>query len=1186
MKSSRISKLAAIFIAFIMVFSESVPVLAEIADPSNITINSLDDFMSFASKCSLDTWSEGKTVTLNTDLYLSDSDFQCIPIFSGTFDGAGHRVIGVNLTSAGSEQGFFRYLQSGGIIKNLTIVGTVVPSGTKCNVGGFVGNNSGSVQNCVFAGIVSGETTVGGIVGLNTESGTITGCKTRGTISGKKNTGGICGKNLGSVLKSTGSCSVNTTSADTKVSMDNIDLDINSAIDDLTSINENEEEDKTLTSHTDTGGVVGYSSGIIQGCTNTGVIGYQHMGYNVGGIVGRQSGYVAGCTNSGTVYGRKDVGGIVGQTEPYIIKNMSDDVLSQLQTELNKLQNLINDSLDDASASSDSISAQLTDISGYTDLARDNAKSLADQTTDFVDTNINEINDIGAEVSNTLDKMVDVLDDVESASDMSTKALKQFKKALGTLEDASDSGEDAVKSAEQSVEDLIEANGHAKDAVEDMTNALKTLADSISTNGMDMNDVISSLNDLVGGMRDLSDATQSAQNALDDFNNALSNINSLGDLLNPDTNKELILALSELSASLAAINKAISSSADTLELLLGNISIDEEKVQEALKLFDEAYVNLNDAMASGTEALKNLNDTLGHISDAAGDLGDALSQMADATGTVTKASSYLTDSVSELGDLVEDLSNEEPIEFSELGDDFRTTSDNLYSSLNNISEGLNNLNDTVTSSTKEFINNARAINNQFNTIMNLVITSITDLQNNGNKGTDLSQYIQDTSDNDINKTRLGKVADSHNIGEIQADRNVGGIVGSMDIEYDLDPESDISSTNIFRTTFETKSVLEGCVNDGKIIGKKDCIGGIAGRMNLGTVIECENYGDTESTSGDYVGGITGMSGATVRNSYSKCTLNGKNYIGGIAGSGNKIDSCYSIVSIETGDECLGSIAGKGDIKTGKINNNYFVSDTIAGIDSISYSGCAEPISFDELRNEEGMPSNFLSFTITFIADDVTIETIPVKYGDRLYNVEIPEVPEKKGYYGKWPELATEKVSESVVAEAEYTPWIEVVASTEMENEGKKSLALAEGQFTDDAELHVKESIAEIPKDAKSSEHVEVWDVSLSNTGVSADDVVPIRLLNEGGGKAHVWQLENGIWKEVEADANGHYLKISMKGTKATFCVASNNIQFDNKQLIGTCILGTAFVVYIINEIKKKFRRKKYSNEKQSIKTKQ
>lgn len=1183
MKNRRMSKIVAILIALIMIFSDSIPVLAEIVDPSSITISSVDEFMSFVSKCSLDTWSENKTVILKNDLDLGGMDFNSIPIFSGTFDGAGHSIIGINISSAGSEQGFFRYLESGGTIKDISIVGTIAPGGSKCDVGGIVGNNSGSVQDCVFAGIVSGDTTVGGIVGLNNESGVVTGCATRGTISGEKNTGGICGKNLGSVLKCSSSCNVNTTSTDTKVSMDDIDLDIYSTIDNLTTISANEEEDKTLTSHTDTGGVVGYSSGIIQGCTNTGTVGYQHMGYNVGGIVGRQSGYLVGCSNSGTVYGRKDVGGIVGQTEPYIIMNMSDDVLSQLQTELNKLQSLINDSLDEASASSDSISAQLTDISGYTDTARDDAKTLSDKTQDFVDNNINEINDIGAEISNSIDKMTDVLDNVEAASDTSTKALKEIKKALNSMEDASDEGEDAIKSAEDAVDDLIVASSNAQDAIVDFKNGLKTLGDAVSTDGMSTDYVNKAIADLSGSMKDLSTAIQGSQTALDNLNNALSNMSDLNDLLDPESRNNLFSALSELNSSLAAMNGALIASTDALAYLLENITIDEEKVQEALKLFDESFAHLNDAMANAAKSLKKINDTLEYAVDASDDLSSALSKMSDATGTITKASSYLTDAVSEFGDLVEELSNEEPIEFSELGDDFRTTGDSLYSSLNNISEGLDGLNNTISSSTKNFINNVKAINNQFNTVMNLVITSITDLQISGDD-TDLSNYILDTSDEYIKQTRLGKVADCQNSGEVLADRNVGGIVGTMDIEYDLDPETDLSSTNLFRTTFETRSVLEGCVNDGKITGKKDCIGGVVGRMSLGTVLECENYGNTESTDGDYVGGIAGITEATLRDSYSKCTLEGKDYIGGIAGSGIKIDSCYSIVNIEDGVECIGAIAGEGDVGNGKITDNYFVSDKIAGIDGISYSGCAEPISFDDLSSKDGLPSKFVSFTITFVADDVTVETIPVKYGDRLYSIELPEVPPKDGYYGKWPDFATEEVTGSIVADAEYIPWEKVIASTELESEGKKSLGLAEGQFSDEAVLHVTDSSDEPPKEAKASEHVTVWDVSLLGTNITDSDIVPVRLLNEGGGKAHVWHKIDGEWEEVKADVNGHYLKIDMTGTKETFCIASNSLQFDKKSIIGACFIGAAFIVYIITYIKNKIKNKKEGklNKKQKI----
>lgn len=64
----------------------------------------------------------------------------------------------------------------------------------------------------------------------------------------------------------------------------------------------------TINVVTDTGELVGYSSGLVLGCSNSGAVDYPHIGYNVGGIVGRSCGHVANCANHGVVLGRKDVG--------------------------------------------------------------------------------------------------------------------------------------------------------------------------------------------------------------------------------------------------------------------------------------------------------------------------------------------------------------------------------------------------------------------------------------------------------------------------------------------------------------------------------------------------------------------------------------------------------------------------------------------------------------------------------------------------------------------------------------------------------------------------------------------------------------------------------------------------------------------------------------------------------------
>ena len=65
------------------------------------------------------------------------------------------------------------------------------------------------------------------------------------------------------------------------------------------------------------GGIAGTISGTVTGCMNSAEIGYLHTGYNVGGIAGLNSGFTGDCINNGNVRGRRDIGGIIGQSEPF-----------------------------------------------------------------------------------------------------------------------------------------------------------------------------------------------------------------------------------------------------------------------------------------------------------------------------------------------------------------------------------------------------------------------------------------------------------------------------------------------------------------------------------------------------------------------------------------------------------------------------------------------------------------------------------------------------------------------------------------------------------------------------------------------------------------------------------------------------------------------------------------------------
>ena len=306
------------------------------ADGSEVTISSAKELVSFSKNCALDTWSQGKTVRLTADIDLTAVDFAPIPTFGGTFLGDGHTISGLRIDASGSRMGLFRYIQKGAVVRDLHVSGTVTPDGSRTFVGGIAGVNAGAIQSCSFRGIVKGDEAVGGIVGRNDETGEIAGCTASGTVQGLDATGGIAGRNLGLLLKCENDAEVNTIQHDTSPDLE----DISGGLSQLSG-NQREEADALLNSHTDTGGVAGYSGGAIQSCVNNGAVGYPHVGYNVGGIAGRQTGYLADCVNNGTILGRKDVGGIAGQAEPYLTLGADSVTLSRLRRVLDMLDDLV-----------------------------------------------------------------------------------------------------------------------------------------------------------------------------------------------------------------------------------------------------------------------------------------------------------------------------------------------------------------------------------------------------------------------------------------------------------------------------------------------------------------------------------------------------------------------------------------------------------------------------------------------------------------------------------------------------------------------------------------------------------------------------------------------------------------------------------------------------------------------------
>ncbi len=149
---------------FVSSISISYPIFASSADKDEIFISSAEEMAEFSENCRLDSWSKGKNVTLTADINLTDIDFEPVPIFSGTFNGAGHTIKGLRLEKAGSNIGLFRYVGAGGMVEDLNVQAIITPGGSAGTAGGIIGTNSGTVRNCTFLGTVRGESEIGAIL--------------------------------------------------------------------------------------------------------------------------------------------------------------------------------------------------------------------------------------------------------------------------------------------------------------------------------------------------------------------------------------------------------------------------------------------------------------------------------------------------------------------------------------------------------------------------------------------------------------------------------------------------------------------------------------------------------------------------------------------------------------------------------------------------------------------------------------------------------------------------------------------------------------------------------------------------------------------------------------------------------------------------------------------------------------
>ena len=561
---------------------------------------------------------------------------------------------------------------------------------------------------------------------------------------------------------------------------------------------------------------------------------------------------------------------------------------------------------------------------------------------------------------------------------------------------------------------------------------------------------------------------------------------------------------------------------------------------------------LNDRVDDVQSSIDIINSTLNNMS----------SSMNNASSDVKSYTENIIDQYKELLDKLQDKlngnnDNDEKIE--DFVDDISKDIEN-----STVADDIHGVADTVDSEIRTIADSIERISAQIKNIGNTVTETMDVVTSD-------DDYIEDISSADSAQNSDGVIAKSVNRGAVHGDINAGGIAGTMNVEYDVDPEYDldITETTNVRLRSTVSDVVIYCINYGEVNSKKDCAGGIVGLQELGLVYGSEGYGTVKSETGNYAGGIAGNSASAITDSYSLCNVESEDYTGGICGKGYTMQNCISIPAILGDGEAKGSLAGIIE-SDGEVSTNIFVNDIYGGIDDINYSGKADSASYEAVMAMENIPDGFHRVTLVFKADGNVIDTKNIAYNANLGVSELPSIPDKDVFYAQWPEnIVSKPILQNTVVEAEYHVWIESVAG-DIASQNDKPLFIAEGKFYDDNKI----TLSKCDTDNLSGdiEYSYAWKMRGTDVKDKGTKTCHFYIKNTSG-SSEVWYRDNADsgWVKADAKEHGSYMtaEIPYEADFAVIHKESSNMIYYICGGAAACIIVLAVII-----IKKRKKRNK------------
>ncbi len=922
------------------------------------------------------------------------------------------------------------------------------------------------------------------------------------------------------------------------------------------------------------GGIASKNYGKLVDCTFEGTV---QGGASVGGLVGinETTGQIINCQFQGTVTGDHYVGGIAGQSTGSMIQcvnsgdinttavEVSADVsdLSQLRTtesvpagtDIGGIAGFSNGVIQ---------SCENTGNVGYEHMGY-NVGGIVGRQSGYLDGCqnkgiVNGRKDVGG-ITGQLEPQVTL----RYNEDLLDQLWVELDTLQGLTTQASADAQSGSNRLSSSMNSMISNIRSAKDAVSGLSGALTDWGNDAV---QQINDVSARVSWAISQTEPILDITSGAFDALEEASSLLTQaaqtLEGLGD--------QGAAAAAELKQASQNVQDAISSGSSCAAHLKAALQIAAEfpNTEDTSALVAKILEELNAAQTELQNSKASLEEAVSHVSNASALLesmgesaGIPLEDLTSATELLNQAVSSLGTGMDQLQQIVTKLADKPAISFSPVGSEITSKGDALDAALSQVLNSASGIQSNLSSTSTTLLSDIQAINQQIGVITDLVQQNMEEA-----KKKDAADAFEDISDEDSGEPTSGKIRGSTNSGEVLGDVNVAGIVGSMSVEYDFDPEDDLTKdgTRSLDFQYKTLAVVTGSTNEGNVSAKKDYAGGIVGRMDLGAVKACESYGTVESSSGDYVGGIAGLSRATIRNCFVKCMISGSDYVGGVVGSSEEntvVSGCYTMVDIPDSGRYSGAVSGT---ENGEFTGNYYVSDTLAGLGRISYSKKAEPISFEALTQVKDLPKEMTQFTLHFLVEGEEMESKTFSYGDSFSADVFPDIPVKDGYYATWDTDDLTELHFDKIVTAEYARYVLTLPS-QVTRESGRPVFLLDGDFDQQATLTV--TPVEDLEQVNGKKAMEQWTLQCSDTSQKS---YTVRYLSpeETGKDCSVFVKQDGKWKKADCTAFGTYLVFPIPAATAEIAIVSTS------NLWILICLGILILLIVLVLILGKLRKKK------------